>query len=678
MPPNIALSKKRTTTTRKKTIGSLSQKSDRALLLAISLVILVVIQSYNSNTNNNGTASLLTNLVDNQRIHNNDASTIDSAIAEHKAQLLENRAAALELRRETPSQWGGGYDEGRREKRPNQPQNIRMEDQLDARILEKRRKADELETQKQIEAEKADTTDNSIQIMNTKNTDNKDSTESNNSNNNKERLDNSDETAIRKWGCARNETPFIFVHIGKAGGGGVRSRMAAAALDYNRTGWHRTHQDEHYYYPIYADHMDEYNGSDTKRIMHKAKFLSSKHSNYIHPDRTEFHGDFTYEGHGPCGAGTPIGQAVACPIESTYCVDHDEDGISEGRCDLVYMGHNLLGSELHWLPTQYLVKWWNSTWWGKQGAENNNDALGDLIANRHTAVSNTKWPVHPKVTEMVGEDAIPTLNCDQGPYTYRPFLRAYKQCFQPKEEVVDLMTRYIVGDEDGSSPGNFSTVPYAEIISSMPVLRVTVLRDPFSWLTSKFFWHGDHHLGNGTLIISDMGIPDRNKKRQADWEAKHGTPINVVKCDNVEIAAAGWATNRAMSYIFYLCGEHCMGGWANGSLSLADLEQQAAYNLRNSFAVVGLLQKTDDFYKMVSQRVFYMDTSLNPEVEGKTHATGRQPEIRRCKEKFQTKEFQEALLEQSPAMATLNRLYKIAVEVNEFQTRELSECSTIS
>lgn len=653
MPP-IGLSKKRTTRRNNDKTTTLPKNGNLALLiLAVPLVFLAT-QSYN--TNNAGTASLLTNLI------MNDSQRMDDHIsfAEHKAHLVEDRAATVELRRETPNHIsnvrGDNGSEGRRESRHQQ---IVMENHLDARILEKRRKADELEDQQPRKAEEMD--DNN----------------SDNNNNNIE-IDNSDETAIRKWGCGRNETPFVFVHIGKAGGGGVRSRMAAAALNYNRSGWHRTHEDEHYYYPIYADHnIDENNGS-AKRIMHKAKFLSSKHNNYVHPDLPEFHGDFTYEGHRPCGAGTPIGQAVACPIESTFCVDHDEDGISEGRCDLVYMGHNLLGSELHWLPTQYLMRWWNSTPWGKEGAEDNNDALGDFIANRHTAVSNTKWPVHPKVTEMVGEDTIPTINCDQGPYTYRPFLRAYKQCFQPKEEVVDMMTRYIVGEEDDSSSGNFSSVPYAQIIASIPVLRVTVLREPFSWLTSKFFWHGHHHLGNGTVVISDMGKPDRNKKRQADWEAKNGKSVNVVKCDNVETAAAGWASNRAMSYIFYLCGEHCMGGWADGSLTLADLEQQGAYNLRNSFAVVGLLQKTDDFYKMVSQRVFYMDTSLNPEVEGKSHTTGKQPEMLRCKAKFQTKEFQEALLQQSPAMATLNRLYKIAIEVNKFQTKELAECSAIS
>ena len=35
--------------------------------------------------------------------------------------------------------------------------------------------------------------------------------------NNKNDGTSSTTDSIRKWGCNRNETPFIFVHIGKAG-----------------------------------------------------------------------------------------------------------------------------------------------------------------------------------------------------------------------------------------------------------------------------------------------------------------------------------------------------------------------------------------------------------------------------------------------------------------------------
>jgi len=40
--------------------------------------------------------------------------------------------------------------------------------------------------------------------------------------------------SIRSWGCHMTDTPFLFVHIGKAGGGIVRRRLATAALNFTR------------------------------------------------------------------------------------------------------------------------------------------------------------------------------------------------------------------------------------------------------------------------------------------------------------------------------------------------------------------------------------------------------------------------------------------------------------
>ena len=39
---------------------------------------------------------------------------------------------------------------------------------------------------------------------------------------------------IRRWGCNRTETPLIFVHIGKSGGGIVGSRIEASSLNYTK------------------------------------------------------------------------------------------------------------------------------------------------------------------------------------------------------------------------------------------------------------------------------------------------------------------------------------------------------------------------------------------------------------------------------------------------------------
>jgi hypothetical protein len=122
----------------------------------------------------------------------------------------------------------------------------------------------------------------------------------------------------------------------------------------------------------------------------------------------------------------------------------------------------------------------------------------------------------------------------------------------------------------------------------------------------------------------------------------------------------------------YLCGEHCL---ADPNLPLEELERQAAYNLRNSFAVVGLLHQTDVFYEMVSQRVAYIDTSLNPDVQGAKHGSGDIEEAKRCRQVYQDAEFQAQLMQASPEVAALHRLYQIGVQVNDFQRRELQQCS---
>ena len=65
------------------------------------------------------------------------------------------------------------------------------------------------------------------------------------------------------------------------------------------------------------------------------------------------------------------------------------------------------------------------------------------------------------------------------------------------------------------------------------------------------------------------------------------------------------------------------------------MEATAAYNLRNSFTVVGLLQETQEFYDMVTQRVEYIDMSLNPTTEGKRHGSGGSAINVRCDAFFQ-------------------------------------------
>ena len=105
---------------------------------------------------------------------------------------------------------------------------------------------------------------------------------------------------------------------------------------------------------------------------------------------------------------------------------------------------------------------------------------------------------------------------------------------------------------------------------------------------------------------------------------------------------------------------------------MEQLEQQAANNLRQSFAVVGLLHETETFFDMVTARVQYIDMSIHSDVVGELHDTGTNGYIAKCKATFKDPVFRQRLREACPAMAALERLYDVAVEVNRFQVRELA------
>jgi hypothetical protein len=48
---------------------------------------------------------------------------------------------------------------------------------------------------------------------------------------------------IRSWGCGNTNTPFIFVHIGKAGGGNIRHRIASSRLNITSNTKNQRYQD---------------------------------------------------------------------------------------------------------------------------------------------------------------------------------------------------------------------------------------------------------------------------------------------------------------------------------------------------------------------------------------------------------------------------------------------------
>lgn len=150
--------------------------------------------------------------------------------------------------------------------------------------------------------------------------------------------DVNDKRPIRKWGCNRMEVPLIFVHIGKCGGGSVRARIAAGAVNYTDTAvaWQNSHS-MGAYYPVAV--AVEGNGTD-EEVMEKAYFCNSVHGNYRSSDKEE-----TFEGTMKCNASTPLGHMIGCPEvlkKANICLPGACDATSPS-CRIVYVGHNLLG-----------------------------------------------------------------------------------------------------------------------------------------------------------------------------------------------------------------------------------------------------------------------------------------------------------------------------------------------
>lgn len=119
----------------------------------------------------------------------------------------------------------------------------------------------------------------------------------------------------------------------------------------------------------------------------------------------------------------------------------------------------------------------------------------------------------------------------------------------------------------------------------------------------------------------------------------------------------------------------CKNRYLSGISDISQLEKQAEGNLRQSFAVVGLLDDMDTFYNMIEARVSYLNMSMNRDKDLlKKHPSGGGYRKVQCKEKLNEPSIQNQMMESSEAIAAMVRLYNVAVEVNKFQLQELNGC----
>jgi hypothetical protein len=437
---------------------------------------------------------------------------------------------------------------------------------------------------------------------------------------------------VRKWGCQRNETPLIFVHIGKAGGGQVRARFAAAALEFDRnhTDWRKGGQDEHYY-PL------PHGG--------KARFCNSRNRNHRY-ENSEWTSK-TYEGTLPCNATTPLGMALACPTPyGGFCKGCNPRGNS---CLTVYVGHNHMGSEFHWLPAGYLQRWWKNRGRRLLQASSNTTSESfsslELLNQGFQALTPTSSKKNGGATTTAGCPSLLTR-----PSQEVAIREHYQDCGAPLAARMDAAFHEMYS----SSPN------YAPFYASLPLHRVILVREPWAWIMSKFFWHKS----NQKYIDETTG--QRHRIRCHDL-SQVGYP---------QSPKGGWADTYLLTYLAFLCGDDCEQRLERGLMTLPQAETQAAHNLQKSFSVVGLLEETDTFLDMVSARIAYVNMSLNPEVQGERHSSKRSETSAVCTRIYQNPKFQTRFREAVPLMETIEQLYQLAVDVNRAQQQELKECTT--
>ena len=78
---------------------------------------------------------------------------------------------------------------------------------------------------------------------------------------------------------------------------------------------------------------------------------------------------------------------------------------------------------------------------------------------------------------------------------------------------------------------------------------------------------------------------------------------------------------------------------------------------------------------MLTKRINYIDTSLNPQIVGDLHSS-IQIQTERCRKLFQESKFQNLMKETIPIVATIDRLYQFGIKVNRHQMMELETCSS--
>jgi len=386
-------------------------------------------------------------------------------------------------------------------------------------------------------------------------------------------------------------------------------------------------------------------------------------------------------------------------------------------CDVVLTAHNNIGGELNWLPPRYLKEhWWDNSVFGRTNNNDNDDdndnsamdgeldrywaTLLDDRKRRRLQLSRTFNKEHADDGQEEDSTATATTStststrwCPDGysagkgtkkydrPATKAEYNNAFQTCGMPLAEKADkiFMERFYPSSSgNNNDKGKGKGVNHSPFYASMPLHRVTMLRDPWSWIVSKFFWH---NLDGRHRQIQTETKPD------GQGSSSSSATSTSLSCEDVLFSTSykrtypntdqpmGWCEDYSLSSLMKLCGNDCYIRYENGMMSLDEIEDQVESNLRNAFSVVGLLNETESFYDMITDRIDYVNLTYNTELTGKDHATKKSEENLACKKLYQTDEaFRETVRQNVPAFAILERIDRVGIEVNRFQQQELRQC----
>ena len=360
----------------------------------------------------------------------------------------------------------------------------------------------------------------------------------------------------------------------------------------------------------------------------------------------------TFEGTRICTATTPIGRALACPAynQRNGCIG---DIRSMQSSQVVYVGHNDFGNEINMLPLPYLQQWWRQHWATTESRTNKPvDAISQQwhrLDPNNTWCGNMRRPWH----DIKKQEMFNIWKCGK----------------QMQDEVDKAAVESIQKHMSMDTPSERARA-WSAVYSSLPLIRVVMIRNPFPWFASRFSWHGLDEMGvvcdnvTNAVAIAPLNMTEEVRIHTVrEWQvANRGAP--------------GWIRSFALEKIYMLCGPDCRVRHLKNDATLEELKVQAEHNLRNAFGVVGILEDGEDaFFEMINTRVNYLNIKMNVTLRhaGK-HKSGSEGENGRCKARFKDVNFQQNLIRASPEVAALVYLYEVAVQVNRFQKRELMEC----